>query len=73
MKIMRFMLGVMASIVFAYLSENFLQNYPSEFWTSTLIFPITVVSVTSWLSQWLPEGTAIHFARFSLGTAQVSA
>lgn len=69
---MRFVLGITVQIVAAYMATKFLQSYPSEIWTSTLIFPTTVASIASWLSLWLPEDTVSHFARFSLGTAQVS-
>uniref|UniRef100_A0AAF5PG04 GPI ethanolamine phosphate transferase 3 n=1 Tax=Wuchereria bancrofti TaxID=6293 RepID=A0AAF5PG04_WUCBA len=70
LKIIRFMFGIAVQIVAAYMATKFLQNYPSEIWTSTLIFPTTVASIASWLSLWLPENTTNYFAPFSLGTAQ---
>nr|CDQ04831.1 Bm2424, isoform b [Brugia malayi] len=70
LKVMRFMLGIAVQIAAAYMATKFLQNYPSEICTSTLIFPTTVASIASWFSLWLPEDTINYFARFSLGTAQ---
>lgn len=69
---MRFILGVVVQIAAACMARRFLRNYPSEIWTSTLIFPTTVATIALWLSFWLPEHAFSHFARFSLGTAQVS-
>ncbi|EFO24581.2 hypothetical protein LOAG_03903 [Loa loa] len=70
-KIMRFMFGISVQILATYLVTKLLRNYPSEIWTSTLIFPTAVACITSWLSLWLPEDTVSHFVRFSLGTAQI--
>ncbi|KAM3720914.1 GPI ethanolamine phosphate transferase [Dirofilaria immitis] len=70
-KIVRFMLGISVQIVAAYMATRFLQNYPSEIWTSILIFPTTIATIASWLSLWLPEDTVSHFSRFSLGSAQI--
>uniref|UniRef100_A0A8R1TM52 GPI ethanolamine phosphate transferase 3 n=1 Tax=Onchocerca volvulus TaxID=6282 RepID=A0A8R1TM52_ONCVO len=71
MKIMRFMLGISIQIIAAFIARRLLQSYPSEIWTSTLIFPTAVASIASWLSLWLPENTVTRFARFSLITAQI--
>ncbi|CAG9538977.1 unnamed protein product [Cercopithifilaria johnstoni] len=70
-KVMRFMIGILVQIVAACMATKYLQSYPSEIWTSTLIFPRTVATIALWLSFWLPEDTLSHFARFSLGTAQI--
>lgn len=66
------MLGILVQIVAACMATKYLQRYPLEIWTSTLIFPVTVSTIALWLSLWLPEDTFSHFARFSLGAAQVS-
>ncbi|VDK87918.1 unnamed protein product, partial [Litomosoides sigmodontis] len=70
-KIMRFILGIVVQIAAACMATRFLQNYPSEIWTSTFIFPTTVATIALWLSFWLPEDTFSHFAQFSLGAAQI--